>query len=72
MQAVRAAIGQLITYRHFLYPAAAAVLSIAAFTQDVGNAFVELLESLGIAVVSLDASGNWVASPLAADVGFAA
>jgi hypothetical protein len=50
-QAVRAAIGQLLEYSHFLYDADAKPRMMALFTEPIGKAFVGLLDRLGIAVV---------------------
>jgi hypothetical protein len=62
--AVREAIGQLFTYRHFLYPDAAPAGMVAVFSDAVGDAFVDLLEGLGIVSVwPLD--GDWCGSPQA-------
>jgi hypothetical protein len=59
-RAVREAIGQLFGYRHFCYrevhrPDPSLV---ALFSEPVGDAFVDLLTSLGIEAVWLD-SGEW-------------
>ena len=55
--AVRAAIGQLFTYRHFLYGPAKATGLLALFAEPVGNAFVSFLEECGIASVWKDVNG---------------
>lgn len=64
--AVREAIGQLFSYRHFIYrrrgledPAL-----IALFSEPVGGAFVDLLASLGIGAV-WHQDGRWMAAGLA-------
>jgi hypothetical protein len=66
-QAVRAAVGQLFTYRHLLYPATKVDL-VALFDEQVGNEYVALLDSLGIAVVWRDGR-RWASSRLAAQLG---
>jgi len=66
--AIREAIGQLITYRHFLYPGTKPEASVAVFSSSVGPAFVDLLESIGIASVWA-ADGDWLASASASTLG---
>jgi len=56
-EAVRGAIGQLMTYRYFLYRDQPAPELMALFNEDVGAAYCDLLESLGIAVAWPDGSG---------------
>jgi MrcB-like, N-terminal domain len=58
--AVRAAIGQLFAYRHLLYRQERKEdpTLLAVFSEPIGDAFVELLNSLGIAAIWLD-SGSW-------------
>jgi hypothetical protein len=55
-ESVRMAIGQLVEYRRFLRPAAG---MIALFDRPVGDAYVGLLDSLGIGCVWWD-KGNFV------------
>jgi hypothetical protein len=57
VDAVRAAIGQLLTYRFqcFDSQARAQIGLVAAFSEALGNEFLELLsDELGIAVLWLD------------------
>jgi len=60
--AVRDAIGQLFQYRHFLYPPDSGVRLAALFTEPVGQAFVDLLQELGIEAIWKSPSG-WEGSP---------
>jgi hypothetical protein len=56
--AVRAALGQLLTYRHFLWPPPAAPPRLLAlFSEPIGDAYVTFLEEMGIAVVWKEAGG---------------
>ena len=66
--AVREAIGQLLQYRHFLYPAGSAVRLLGLFSEPIGDAYVALLESLGITGVWKDGDG-WAGSPTALRTG---
>ena len=53
-EAVRAAVGQLLDYRHFLYREAGVNDPdglVALFTEEIGAAYIEFLHSLGIAAV---------------------
>ena len=59
--AVRAALGQLFTYRHFLYKSDAEVGLLALFSEPVGDAYVDFLLGHGIESVWRDA-GKWVGS----------
>jgi hypothetical protein len=68
--AVRAAIGQLLTYRYFFYPSSAPVLLLALFTESVGEAYVECLDRLAIAVVWRE-GGSWSGSSAAVSGGVA-
>jgi MrcB-like, N-terminal domain len=56
--AVRDAIGQLLQYRHFLYPIESRVRLVALFTEPVGKAYVGLLASAGIEAV-WKGPGGW-------------
>jgi hypothetical protein len=58
--AVREAIGQLYTYQHLLYRERqkADPELLAVFSEPIGDAFVRLLNALGIAAVWLD-QGSW-------------
>jgi hypothetical protein len=64
--AVREAIGQLFSYRHFYYRKHGVEDPhlLALFTDDVGDGLLELLESLDIAVVWRTAEG-WQLSRIA-------
>lgn len=61
--AVRAAIGQLFAYRHFYYRLQDKPdpLLVGLFSEKVGEAFTELLTSLGIEAVWLE-DGHWRSS----------
>jgi MrcB-like, N-terminal domain len=59
--AVRDAIGQLLQYRFFLYPLGSPVRLVALFTEPVGDAYLDLLESVGIGAVWKGPDG-WQAS----------
>lgn len=63
--AVRETIGQLLQYRHFLYPADSNVRMVALFTEPVGDAYVALLNSIGIQAVWKSPNG-WGGCDLAA------
>lgn len=63
-QAVRAAISQLLEYSHFFYDSNSAPSRMALFTESVGDAYVGLLDSLGIAAV-WKGEGAWEGSALA-------
>lgn len=62
--AVRDAIGQLFAYRHFFYRRCQVgdPRLVAVFSEPVGDAFVELLETVGVAAVWLE-DGRWRTSP---------
>lgn len=62
--AVRAAIGQLFTYRYFLWPSSPTPSLLALFSEPVGSAYVALLEELAIAAVWKE-GGTWRGSPSA-------
>jgi MrcB-like, N-terminal domain len=66
--AVRAAIGQLLTYRYFLYEPTKATQLVALFAEPVGDAFVAFLEECGIASVWKDMNG-WSGSKQARQSG---
>jgi hypothetical protein len=63
-EAVRAAVGQLLSYRHFLYTGGSSPHLLAAFSEPVGDAYVEFLSSCGIEAVWWQA-GLWVGTPAA-------
>jgi hypothetical protein len=65
--AVRDAIGQLFAYRHFFYRRCQMddPVLVAVFSEPVGEAFVELLETVGVAAVWPE-DGAWRTSPLGA------
>jgi hypothetical protein len=69
--ATRAALGQLYTYRHFLYPPYQPPAPVALFSEPVGQAFVTFLESAGVSSVWYEA-GAWLGSPYALAAGLAA
>lgn len=46
--AVRAVVGQLLQYRHFLYGPDGTVDLVAVFSENIGDAYVDFLETLGI------------------------
>lgn len=62
--AVRDAIGQLLQYRHLLYPEGTAIRLVALFSEAIGEAYVDLLSSLGIRAVWKSSSG-WGGGPVA-------
>jgi hypothetical protein len=64
-EAVRAAIGQLLTYRHMLYPKNRAPQLAALFTEPIGDAYVDLLEDLHIVPIWREL-GRWVGPKAAA------
>jgi hypothetical protein len=65
--AVREALGQLLFYRHFLYPEGHDhVRMLAVFNEDIGQACVDFLEIQGIASV-WRTGANWGGSPSAVD-----
>jgi hypothetical protein len=66
--AVRAAVGQLLAYRYFLYEPAQAVKLLALFAEPVGDAFVTFLEECGIASIWKDMNG-WSGSKQARQSG---
>jgi hypothetical protein len=61
--AVRDAVGQLFSYRHFYYRLQGKPdpRLVALFSEAVGDAFTELLSSLGIEAIWLE-SGGWCTS----------
>ena len=63
-EAVRAALGQLYSYRHFL-PCDSAVRLIGLFTEPIGDAYVGFLEKYGVASVWKSGLG-WAGSADAA------
>jgi hypothetical protein len=67
-QAVRAAIGQLFTYRHLLHRGDSIDL-LALFSEPIGDEFVGLLTSLGIAAAWRDSTLSWRCSELAVAIG---
>lgn len=62
-EAVRSAVGQLLTYSHFLYDSAKPRL-VALFSEPVGNAYAAFLQEHEIASVWWEGSG-WRGSSLA-------
>lgn len=69
-QAAREAVAQLLEYRHFCYPPTEQphVRMLAVFSESVGTAFIEHLESLGIASIWATA-GRWGGSRSAETAG---
>lgn len=72
-KAVRAAVGQLFAYRHFFYVVHGQPLPslLALFSEPIGGAYVEFLESLSIASVWRSAA-SWAGSPSAVATDLAA
>lgn len=68
--AVRAAIRQLFAYRHFYFRAQGEPdpVLIGLFTEPIGEAFVDLLNSLEIGAVWRDGA-SWIGCPIAIDAG---
>lgn len=66
--AVRAALGQLYAYRHFLGPATSALLAL--FSEPIGNAYVRFLETCGVASVWKE-NTQWLGSAGAVTAGLA-
>ena len=66
--AVRAAIGQLLTYRHFLYRQDDRPRMAALFSEPIGRGYEEFLEGLETAAVWWDA-GSWLGSRTAVALG---
>ncbi|WP_431897279.1 MrcB family domain-containing protein [Nonomuraea sp. bgisy101] len=67
--ATREAIGQLMSYRHFLYEGRRDQVKVmAVFNESIGEACEDLLESLGIAAVWREGT-TWKGSPSARAVG---
>jgi hypothetical protein len=67
--AVRAALGQLYAYRHFLYQKIEPQL-VALFSEPIGDGYVAFLEACGIASVWKDVHG-WTGSTAASACGVA-
>jgi len=72
-EAARAAIGQLFDYRYFFYvvPGLPLPSLLALFSESIGGAYVEFLESLSIASVWRSA-GSWAGSSSAVAAGLTA
>lgn len=68
-EAVRAVLGQLYQYRHFLYKRETAVDLVAVFSEPIGDAYVEFLESVGIHAIWRASGDAWAGSRTAADTG---
>jgi hypothetical protein len=58
-EAVRAALGQLYTYRHFLYPSSPPTGLVALFSEAVGAGYTDFLSGCGIESVWWEA-GLWI------------
>jgi len=71
-EAVRAAVGQLLTYRHFFYvlPRRPRPSLLALFSESIGIAYVQFLDSLSIVSVWRSAS-SWQGSSDAVAAGLA-
>jgi hypothetical protein len=71
-EAVRAAVGQLFDYRHFFYVVSSLPLPslLALFSESIGDAYVEFLESLSITAVWRSVN-LWVGSSSAVAAGLA-
>jgi hypothetical protein len=69
-EAVRAALGQLYAYRHFLYPPDHSPDLVALFSEAVGPGFVSFLETVGVASVWHE-GGAWLGSTNALAAGLA-
>ncbi len=67
-EAVRAAVGQLLQYRYFLYAPTDSVGLLAVFSESIGPAYVDFLESLDIRSV-WPAGDAWDGSPTARNEG---
>lgn len=67
-RAVRETIGQLLTYRHVLYRGSPEPIMVALFSENVGDLYTGLRDSLGILSVSKTATG-WTCSPSAKRTG---
>lgn len=70
-EAVRAALGQLYSYRHFLYRASQEPKLVAIFSEPVGAAYVEFLETCSVRSV-WKRVGGWAGSSSAVADGLAA
>lgn len=67
--AVREAIGQLFSYRYFWYPNAKPTGLVAIFSNEIGQAFVNLLDELGIISVWSGIGNRWSGSNSAKSIG---
>jgi hypothetical protein len=70
MNATRSALGQLYTYRHFLYGDQDGPGLLALFSESIGDALMSFLETVGVSSVWYDA-GEWIGSPTAIATGLA-
>lgn len=61
--AVREAVGQLLTYRHFLHPSDPNIRLVALFSESIGEGYETFLASLGIASVWWE-EGKWCGNAL--------
>ncbi|WP_433015074.1 MrcB family domain-containing protein [Kribbella sp. CA-294648] len=68
VKAVRDAVGQLLSYRFFLYDTVELANLLAVFNEPVGNGCVALLDHLEIAAV-WSRDGEWVGSKAAYEAG---
>jgi len=69
--AVRGAVGQLLSYSHFLYTADQCPVLVGLFSEPIGYAYVEFLDSLDVLSVWRE-TGSWVGSPSASTRGLVA
>jgi hypothetical protein len=56
-EAIRGTLGQLYSYRHFLYQPPASPRLVGVFSEEIGNAFAGFLEACGISSVWRDEEG---------------
>jgi hypothetical protein len=66
--AVRSALGQLLCYRHFRYRDKTPPHLVGLFSESIGNAYAQLLESCGICAVWKEQAG-WGGSTTATSLG---
>lgn len=60
-EAVRAALGQLFSYRHFLYQSSSLPRLVGVFSEAIGGAFARFLETWGVSSVWKE-EGGWKGS----------
>ncbi len=69
--AVRGAVGQLLSYSRFLYTANQRPVLVGLFSEPIGDAYVEFLDSLDVLSVWRE-TGSWIGSPSASTRGLVA